>query len=150
MAKDLVTLQEELDSIAKVAGDTSIDISDDAENSLKTSHDNVVDMKVPDEDNLSSMGDLVVNSQGLETLETALGDTEVQGRCEVRELPLRNSMESQVGESASDMVRVEATNGRVDISQAVLMENQEEDIMRPQLQQTSSEESDWGTTSGLM
>ncbi|KAL9430268.1 hypothetical protein AB3S75_025621 [Citrus x aurantiifolia] len=141
LAKDLVTLQEELDSIAKVAGDTSIDISDDAENSLKTSHDNVVDMKVPDEDNLSSMGDLVVNSQGLETSETALGDTEVQGRCEVRELPLRNSMESQVGESASDMVRVEATNGRVDISQAVLTENQEEDIMHPQLQQTSSEES---------
>lgn len=150
LAKDLVTLQEELDSIAKVAED---DISNDAgmqevqnkvggilENSLKTSHDNVVDMKEPDEGNLSSMRDLVVNSQGLETSETALSDTEVQGKCEVRELPQRNSMESQVGESASDMVQVEATNGGVDVSQAVLTENQGKDIMHPQLQQTSSEE----------
>lgn len=145
MAKDLVTLHEELDSIAKVAED---DISNDAgmqevqnkvggilENSLKTSHDNMVDMKEPDEGNLSSMRDLVVNSQGLETSETALSDTEVQGRCEVSELPLRNSMESQVGESASDMVQVEATNGGVDVSQAVLTENQGKDIMHPQLQQ---------------
>lgn len=110
------------------------------ENSLKTSHDNVVDMKEPDEGNLSSMRDLVVNSQGLETSETALSDTEVQGRCEVRELPLRNSMESQVGESASDMVQFEATNGGVDVSQAVLTENQGKDIMHPHLQPTSSEE----------
>lgn len=150
LAKDLVTLQEELDSIAKVAED---DISNDAgmqevqnkvggilENSLKTGHDNVVDMKEPDEGNLSSMRDLVVNSQGLETSETALSDTEVQGKCKVRELPQRNSMESQVGESASDMVQVEATNGGVDVSQAVLTENQGKDIMHPQLQQTSSEE----------
>ncbi|ESR58152.1 hypothetical protein CICLE_v100185962mg, partial [Citrus x clementina] len=150
LTKDLVTLQEELDSIAIVAED---DISNDAgmqevqnkvggilENSLKTNHDNVVDMKEPDEGNLSSMRDLVVNSQGLETSETALSDTEVQGKCEVRELPQRNSMESQVGESASDMVQVEATNGGVDVSQAVLTENQGKDIMHPQLQQTSSEE----------
>lgn len=155
LAKDLVTLQEELDPIAKVAEDTSIDISNDVgmqevknkvegilENSPKTSHDNVVDVKEPDEGNLSSMVDPVVNSQGSETSETALGDTEAQGRLEleVRELPLRNSMESQVGESASDMVQVEATNGGVDVSQAVLTERQEEDIMHPQLQQTSSEE----------
>lgn len=84
LAKDLVTLQEELDPIAKVAEDTSIDISNDVgmqevqnkvegilENSPKTSHDNVVDVKEPDEGNLSSMVDPVVNSQGLETSETA-------------------------------------------------------------------------------
>lgn len=47
-------------------------------------------------------------------------------------------MESLVGESASDIVHVEATNGGVDVSQAVLTERQEEDIMHPQ--QTSSEE----------
>ncbi|GAY51401.1 hypothetical protein CUMW_133950 [Citrus unshiu] len=76
----------------------------------------------------------------IQTSETALSDTEVQGRCEVRELPLRNSMESQVGESASDMVQFEATNGGVDVSQAVLTENQGKDIMHPHLQPTSSEE----------
>lgn len=75
-----------------------------------------------------------MNSQGSETSETALGDLEV------RELAVRNSMESQVGESASDMVQVEATNGGVDVSQAVLTERQEEDIMHPQFQRTSSEE----------
>lgn len=135
-----------------MAEDTSIDFSNDAgvqetqnkvegilENSPKTSHDNVVDMEEPDEGNHSSMGDPVVNSQGPVTSGTALGDTEVQGRCEVRELPVRN-MESQVGESASDMVQVEATKGGVNVSQAVLMENQEEDIVHPQFRQTSSEE----------
>lgn len=69
-------MEEELDPIAKVAEDASIDIANDVgmqevknkvegilENSPNTSRDNVVDVKEPDKGNLSSMVDPVVNSQ---------------------------------------------------------------------------------------
>ncbi|KAK2650157.1 hypothetical protein Ddye_017646 [Dipteronia dyeriana] len=157
LAKELVTLQEKLDSLmmkkpkesfedvsnTKPADDPNIDTHSDlsiqetqneagiVENSLQTSHENDVNMKEQDQGNLS---------QGQEISEQpSLASYGALGRCEteVRELPLTIAENTQVAEVvATEQLDGEASHKDLGGTQDIMAETKERNDVLSELEQS--------------